>query len=598
LKISRNYFKYGWLIIYLLGASPVVHETYLQKCIDKMEKFTNDTYYSEDIVSFRNSSCGYRNKEDFFVNYESVEKYIKSLEDLVEKKFISNPKEYYSPIRLKTKNTKEILNELNENGVDYLEFRAIDLNPFSEIGIEKLDLEFLHLFALFLYLKDEDDFTEKDYFRYLKNQELLANKGNSEEFKLICCKDKEISPKEHSLAILEMIEKELLEINSFTEKDRKTLEYQRNKILSKQRYTELVLNSVKKEGFVDFHINKAKESLVTAKNSEYTLKGFEDFELSTQIVLKAAIKNGVKFNILDRAENFISLEKNGKIEYVKQATKTSLDSYVTMLIMENKVVTKKLLEQNKIDVPIGRDYSNIEVAKNDYRKYSAGTVIKPKSTNFGLGITIFKDEFKKEDYDRAIELAFKEDNSILIEKFVKGKEYRIFVVGNEVVGILHRVPANVVGDGVKTIEELVLQKNKDPLRGEGYKTPLEKIKLGEPEKMFLKAQNLTIDYKPEENEVVYLRENSNISTGGDSIDFTDDILDVYKDIAIKASKAVGAKICGVDMMIEDITKENPSGNYSIIELNFNPAIHIHCYPYKGKNRNLGEKILEALGFLD
>ncbi|MGL4988928.1 MAG: bifunctional glutamate--cysteine ligase GshA/glutathione synthetase GshB, partial [Cetobacterium sp.] len=132
----------------------------------------------------------------------------------------------------------------------------------------------------------------------------------------------------------------------------------------------------------------------------------------------------------------------------------------------------------------------------------------------------------------------------------------------------------------------------------GYKTPLEKIKLGEPEKMFLKAQNLTIDYKPKENEVVYLRENSNISTGGDSIDFTDDILDVYKNIAIKASKAVGAKICGVDMMIEDITKENPSGNYSIIELNFNPAIHIHCYPYKGKNRNLGEKILKALRFLD
>ncbi|MGL4988595.1 MAG: bifunctional glutamate--cysteine ligase GshA/glutathione synthetase GshB, partial [Cetobacterium sp.] len=221
--------------------------------------------------------------------------------------------------------------------------------------------------------------------------------------------------------------------------------------------------------------------------------------------MKAAIKNGVKFNILDRAENFISLEKNGKIEYVKQATKTSLDSYVTMLIMENKVVTKKLLEQNNIDVPVGRDYSNIEVAKNDYRKYSAGTVIKPKSTNFGLGITIFKDEFKKEDYDRAVEIAFKEDCSILIEKFVKGKEYRIFVIDNEVVGILHRVPANVIGDGVKTIEELVLQKNKDPLRGVGYKTPLEKIKLGEPEKMFLKAQNLTIDYKPKENEVVYLR---------------------------------------------------------------------------------------------
>ncbi|MGL5357408.1 MAG: bifunctional glutamate--cysteine ligase GshA/glutathione synthetase GshB, partial [Cetobacterium sp.] len=208
------------------------------------------------------------------------------------------------------------------------------------------------------------------------------------------------------------------------------------------------------------------------------------------------------------------------------------------------------------------------------------------------------DEFLKEDYDKAVEMAFKEDNSILIESFVKGKEYRIFVVGDEVVGILHRVPANVLGDGIKNIEELVFQKNLDPLRGIGYKTPLEKIKLGEAEKMFLKTQNLNIQYIPKKDEIVYLRENSNISTGGDSIDFTDEVLNQYKSIAIKAAKAVGAKICGVDMMIEDTSSLDVENNYSIIELNFNPAIHIHCYPYKGKNRNLGEKILNALGFID
>lgn len=598
LKISRNYFKYGWMIIYLLGASPVVHETYLQKCLDKMKKYNGETYYFEDIVSFRNSSCGYRNKDEFFVDYKNVESYIESLNNLINQNIISSPKEYYSPIRLKTKNTKEILNELKNSGVEYLEFRSIDLNPFSKIGIEELDLEFLHLFILFLYLKDDEEFTEKDYFRYLKNQELLANNGNSKDFKLICCEDTEVSPRDYSLILIEEIEKELKNIEAFTEKDRKILEFQRNKILSKSLYTEAVLKGVKEKGFVDLHIGLAETYLEEMKSTPYTLKGYEDFELSTQILLKDAIKNGVKFKILDRGENFISLEKNGKVEYIKQATKTSLDSYVTMLIMENKVVTKKLLKDNGVVVPDGRDYSDIDLAKSDYRKYSAGTVIKPKSTNFGLGITIFKDEFSKEDYDKAIDIAFKEDSSILIEKFVKGKEYRIFVIDGEVVGVLHRVPANVMGDGKKSIEELVAEKNLDPLRGEGYKTPLEKIKLGEAEKMFLKAQGLDFKYIPEKNEVVYLRENSNISTGGDSLDFTDEILDVYKQIAIQSAAAVGAKICGVDMMIEDLKEENPKGNYAIIELNFNPAIHIHCYPYKGKNRNLGEKILKALGYIN
>lgn len=596
LKISRNYFKYGWMIIYLLGASPVIHETYLQKCIDKMKKFTEDTYYFEDLVSFRNGSCGYRNEKDFFVNYESVDKYVESLERLIEKESISSAKEYYSPIRLKTKNPKEILLELKNSGIEYLEFRSIDLNPFSEIGIEKADLEFLHLFILFLFLKDDEPFEEKDYFRYLKNQEILANKGNSDEFRLICCEDKNVSPKEYSIVILEEIERHLKAIGAFTNKDEKVLQYQKNKILSNRLYSDLVLKGVKQKGFVKFHIDKAKEFLYEMKKTPYTLKGFEDLELSTQILLKAAIKNGVKFEILDRDENFIVLEKDKKVEYVKQATKTSLDSYVTMLIMENKVVTKKVLEKENIIVPQGKDYFNIEEAKSDYRKYGAGIVIKPKSTNFGLGITIFKEEFSKEDYEKALEIAFKEDNSILIERFIKGKEYRIFVIGDEVVGILHRVPANVKGDGERSINELVEEKNLDPLRGVGYKTPLEKIRLEDPEKLFLKGQGLTIEYIPKKDEVVYLRENSNISTGGDSLDYTDDILDAYKKIAIKASKAVGAKICGVDMMIEDIKNPNPIDNYAIIELNFNPAIHIHCYPYKGKNRNLGEKILKALGY--
>ncbi len=83
-----------------------------------------------------------------------------------------------------------------------------------------------------------------------------------------------------------------------------------------------------------------------------------------------------------------------------------------------------------------------------------------------------------------------------------------------------------------------------------------------------------------------------MSTGGDSIDHTDFVHQKYKDIAVMASRAIGAKICGVDIIIDDYT--NPDSEYSIIELNFNPAIHIHSYPYKGKERNIAIKILKLL----
>ena len=209
---------------------------------------------------------------------------------------------------------------------------------------------------------------------------------------------------------------------------------------------------------------------------------------------------------------------------------------------------------------------------------------------------ILKHPYTKSDYENAVAYAFQYDNFVIIEEYIEGKEYRFLVIGDETVAILHRVPANVTGDGVHTIEQLVESKNQDPLRGKGYVTPLEKIHLGEVEKDFLRTQDLDLQSVPQKDEVIYLRENSNISTGGDSVDFTDDIPEGYKSIAVRAAHVVGAKICGVDMIIRNITEEPTDSNYAIIELNFNPALHIHDFPYKGKNRHVEKKILLLLGF--
>ncbi|MDO5517468.1 MAG: bifunctional glutamate--cysteine ligase GshA/glutathione synthetase GshB, partial [Clostridium sp.] len=324
--------------------------------------------------------------------------------------------------------------------------------------------------------------------------------------------------------------------------------------------------------------------------------GYEYLELSTQILMKEAIKRGIKVDVLDKSENFIRLEKDDKVEYVKQATKTSKDNYVTVLVMENKSVTKKVLREHNIRVPEGIEVNSMEEAQVSAKDYEfKPIVIKPKSTNFGTGISIFSEGTSAENILKAFEIAFKHDNTVLLEEFIKGKEYRFLVIDDKVAGILHRVPANVKGDGIKSIRELVAIKNEDPLRGYHYVTPLEKINLDENAELFLKNQHKDFEYVPHKDEVVYLRENSNISTGGDSIDYTDDIPQKFKDIAVNASKAVGARICGVDMMLEDYRDENC--DYGIIELNFNPAIHIHCYPYKGKERKIGEEVLKVLGFI-
>ena len=598
MKVARNYMKHSWLLVYLLGASGVVHKSYNKNCIAKLQNFDEDLYYFENGVSFRNSICGYRNKKELYISHNSLEEYIGDIKKYIADGTIQGAREYYSSLRLKAKNPGDLLGSLEKDGIEYLEVRSIDLNPFARIGIELEDMEFIHLFLMHMLIKGECSFTEEDYHMAKENEKMLATHGLDKDFTLTGVCGGTFKVTELVKAIFDEMIINFKALGIYDENMKRTFEFQLKKVNDvKNLYLNRLLDAVKKDGYINFHLNVAEKSLDYTKKNSFSLKNYEDMELSTQILIRDSIKRGVKFEIVDRSENFISLSKDGKKEYVKQATKTSKDSYISMLIMENKVVSKKVLSENGIKVPAGNNYDDIEEAKNDFKKFEGKRiVVKPKSTNFGLGISIFQNGFTKEEYFKALEIAFSEDKSVLVEEFITGKEYRFLVIGNEVVGILHRVPANVIGDGEKTIRELVEIKNKSHLRGTHYEKPLQKIKLGDIEALLLANQGKDFNYIPAKNETVYLRENSNISTGGDSIDFTDEILDVYKEIAVKSAKSANVTFCGVDIMINDIKNENPEGNYAVIEINFNPAIHIHCYPAVGKNRKVGDKILDVLGF--
>ncbi len=588
LKIARNYLRYRWLIVYLLGASPIVHESFIDSCKCPLKKIKHSEYSSLGAISHRNGKCGYKNKVDLFPSYNSVDEHLESINQYIKDELIESHKELYSQIRLKPSDTKNFKESLLNDGIKYLEYRTIDINPFEKGGISLEDLRFLQVFNIYLLTKEESDFKNWQE-EALENQQLIAVHGIDDiELKQ---DGKSINRIDFGLEILNEVMSVNNELNlGFEDIINNMIDKVKD---SKLTYSYRITEKIKEEGYIDAFLNLARIYKESAYKNRFKLEGYEDLELSTQILMKESIKRGITVNIVDRIENFISLKNKEKIEYVKQATKTSKDTYVSVLIMENKTVTKKVLAEKGVKVPKGEEFNSIEAAKIKARNYiNKPIVIKPKSTNFGIGINIFPDGANLEDIIHAFEIAFKNDNTVLIEEFIKGKEYRFLVINDEVVGILHRVPANVIGDGEKTIKELVEVKNQDPLRGKGYVTPLEKIRLEENAELFLKQQGKNFDYIPKKDEVVYLRENSNISTGGDSVDYTDDIPQKFKDIAINAARAAGAKICGVDMMLEDYRDENT--NYAIIELNFNPAIHIHSYPYKGKERKIATHVLKLL----
>jgi glutamate--cysteine ligase len=328
----------------------------------------------------------------------------------------------------------------------------------------------------------------------------------------------------------------------------------------------------------------------------FLTEGYEDMELSTQLLIKEALARGARVEVLDRSDNFILLEKGGRREFVKQATRTSADNYASVLVMENKEVAKRVLSAAGVRAPRGFLALDGESARRLAGTFSGrALVVKPRSTNFGDGVSILGPDRSEEDAGAAVDAALALDSGVLLEEYVPGREYRFLVIGGRTRAVLHRAPANVLGDGSSTVRALVDMKNAHPYRGEGYHSPLERIRLGETELGFLAAAGLEPDSVPEAGRRILLRKNSNISTGGDSMDFTDAMPDSYKRVAERAAAACGAAISGVDMIVPDIADESEAAPYAVIELNYNPALHIHDFPAEGENRRVERFVLDLIG---
>lgn len=573
LKTARNFMRYRWMITYLFGASPMSEKNY----------FLDESHPQEPVRSIRNSALGYTNHPNVKVSYASMKQYLADIERMIEEGKLSEEKEFYTPLRFR--GGKKVA-DLATTGVRYIELRNIDLNPYARLGINPEQVRFLQLFLMYMLWTEEkedcDQWVAEGTTR--NNKVALEQPSDQTEFHQ---EGREIlEGMKQMLVELDWLDSLYLVEEALTQMDHP------EQTLAAKLYQEAQLSSHQEVAVALGH-QYYKES----HERPYQLAGFREMELSTQIFMFDAIQKGVQVKVLDESDQFLRLQFQDHVEYVKNANMTSKDSYIVPLIMENKTVTKKVLKEAGFRVPGGAEFSSMEEAVKAYPRFAEQAfVIKPKSTNYGLGITIFKEGASLEDYQAGLAIAFREDSSVLVEEFMPGTEYRFFVIDGEVQAIMLRVPANVIGDSIRTVKELVEEKNSDPLRGTNHRAPLELIQLGELEQLMLKEQGLTIESVPQANQIVYLRENSNISTGGDSIDMTDEFSEAYKKIAVSAVEALGAKISGIDLIIPDkeIDPTTDKKAYGIIEANFNPAMHMHVYPFAGKGRRLTMNVLKLL----
>lgn len=572
LKLAQNYLRYRWVITYLFGAAPVAEQGFF------------DQEVPEPVRSFRNSDHGYVNKEEIQVSFSSLEDYVSAIENYIEQGDLIAEKEFYSAVRFRG---QKVNRSFLDKGITYLEFRNFDLNPFERIGISQDTMDTVHLLLLaFLWLDAPE------------NVDQALTQGHALNEKIALSHPLEPLPSEAETQNITTALDQLVQHFGLGDYHQGLVKQVKDAFADpSQTLAAQLLPHIKDKSLADFALDKALAYHDYDWTAHYALKGYEEMELSTQMLLFDAIQKGIHFEILDEQDQFLKLWHKDHVEYVKNGNMTSKDNYVVPLAMANKTVTKKILADAGFPVPAGDEFTSLEQGLAYYPLIKdKQIVVKPKSTNFGLGISIFQEPASLDNYQKALEIAFAEDTAVLVEEFIPGTEYRFFILDGRCEAVLLRVAANVVGDGKHTIRELVAQKNANPLRGRDHRSPLEIIDLGDIEQLMLTQQGYTPDDMLPEGKKVNLRRNSNISTGGDSIDVTETMDSSYQELAAAMATSMGAWACGVDLIIPDKTqpasKEKP--HCTCIELNFNPSMYMHTYCAEGPGQAITPKILDKL----
>ncbi|OKH35406.1 cyanophycin synthetase [[Phormidium ambiguum] IAM M-71] len=260
----------------------------------------------------------------------------------------------------------------------------------------------------------------------------------------------------------------------------------------------------------------------------------------------------------------------------------------------DKEGTITMLREANLPVPKGTVIYRFRQLENAIAEIGFPIVIKPLDGNHGRGITLNINSWR--DAEDAYDLAKSESKSggVLVERYYRGRDFRVLVVNGKVVAVAERVPAHVIGDGKSTIAELVAKVNQDPRRGDGHENVLTRITIDEHSEQLLAQQKLTVNSIPEKGEICYLKATANLSTGGTASDRTTEIHPQNIWIAQRAARIIGLDIAGIDITSPEISRPLTEVDGVIVEVNAAPGLRMHLQPSEGTPRNVAAPILDML----
>ena len=317
------------------------------------------------------------------------------------------------------------------------------------------------------------------------------------------------------------------------------------------------------------------------------------FGPSTGAIVQEATRRGIPVLRLDPRRSLVQLG-HGKYQRRIWATVTSETANIAVDIAGNKEMTNRLLHEVGIPVPRAQVVTTLAQALTASRRIAYPVVLKPGDGNHGRGVCINLVNEQEVAESFPIAMAESRSGTVIVESFIAGRDYRILVVDNDVVAVAERVPAHVIGTGSHTVRELVEITNADTRRGVGHEKILTRITLDVQTDEVLERAGIGLDDVPAEGQFVQLKLTGNMSTGGTSIDRTDDIHPDNMEIARQAAMVVGLDIAGIDFIAHDIARSVRESGGAICEVNAGPGFRMHTHPTEGHPRHVGRAVMDML----
>lgn len=335
-------------------------------------------------------------------------------------------------------------------------------------------------------------------------------------------------------------------------------------------------------------MKKKKESLVLGRMLQKiaprigaTVLMEPEWKIVGQITFKNGRHTYFRYNTLD-------LNKVGSSDIAKDK---DYANFFMKAMGYPTVPGSKTFFSNEWAKTIGSPRRNIDAAYRHARKLGFPVIVKPNSGSQGVGVSLVHN---KREFYKATRAAFKRDRVVLIQQFVRGKDYRFVVLDKKVISAYERIPLNIVGDGKSTIRQLLKIKQEQFIASSRDT----QIKTDDPRiAMKLAHQKQGFRSIPIKGQRVYLLDSANLSTGGDSVDVTEKVHPAFRKLAVNLTRDMGLRLCGVDLIIDDDIRQRP-GVYWILEINAAPGLDHYAKIGKIQEKIVEELYLEVLKHME